>query len=86
MTTKELKKQAREFFKQNKQVSCPAFPKETISFTSKGLNHLFYEGSMTGRPAKETETRVLLLPRALKVLEKITLWQEEWGNVQRRHT
>lgn len=79
MNTNELKKRAKEFFRQNKSVSCPAFPQETISFTSKGLNHLFYEGGSKkpSRPLKEVETRVNLLPFALKVLQLMPLSQEE---------
>lgn len=73
----ELKQKAKLIFAKNKEISCPAFPEEKIIFNSKGLNHLFYEGSMKARPIKEAETRISLLPRALRVLKKMTFWQEE---------
>lgn len=77
--TKLLKQQARVFFKQNKSITCPAFPKEKITFNSKGLSHLFYKGAnkKSTRPIKEIDTRVKLLPSAAKVLELMPLPQEE---------
>ena len=71
------KNQARKFFRKHKSVFCPAFSGAKVTFTSRGFNHLFYEGPMKARPAKEAESRILLLPRALKVLRKLTFWQEE---------
>ena len=73
----ETKQKAAAFFKKHKSVKCPAFPKERVYFNSKGLHHLFYEGSMSARPEKEAETRVSLLPRAFLVLKKSSFWQEE---------
>ena len=77
--TKELKIQAKNFFKQNKFVKSPAFPKEKVVFNSKGLNHLFYEGGVKkpSRPLKEAQARVKLLPSALKVLQRMPFTQEE---------
>lgn len=74
-----LKQQARIFFRKTKSVSCPAFPNEKIVFNSKGLSHLFYKGShkVSSRPDKETQIRVSLLPRAVKVLKLMPLAQEE---------
>lgn len=76
---KKFKSQAKIFFKKNKLVACPAFPKEKVFFNSKGLSHLFYKGSgkVFARPAKETKIRVELLPRALAVLRLMPLIQEE---------
>ncbi|MCX6783694.1 MAG: hypothetical protein NT141_01290 [candidate division WWE3 bacterium] len=73
----ETKKNAKAFFKKHKSVKCPAFPKEKVYFNSRSLNHLFYEGAMSARPSKETETRVSLLPRAFLVLKRSSFWQEE---------
>lgn len=77
--TIKIKKQAKEFFKKNKFVSCPAFPKERVVFNSKGLSHLFYEGGIRKptRPFKEVELRVNLLSSALKVLQHMPFIQEE---------
>jgi hypothetical protein len=73
----KLKKQARDFFDKNKQIKCPAFPKEKINFNSKGINHLFYKGARSERNIKEIETRVFLLPRVKTLLEKMPIPQEE---------
>lgn len=73
----DLKKEAQKFFSRNKEITCPAFPKEKIIFNSKGLHHLFYDGTMRARPEKEIEARVLLLPQALKLVKLMPLWQEE---------
>lgn len=77
--TQELKILAKSFFKKNKSVCCPAFPKEQVALNSKALSHLFYKGAnkKSGRPIKEIETRVNLLPTALKVLTLMPLAQEE---------
>lgn len=79
MKKQSLKNQARDFFKKIKSVKCPAFPREEVFFNSRGLSHLFYKGSqkISSRPSKETETRVFLLPRAVKVLKLMPLSQEE---------
>jgi len=75
---KETKQQAHKFFQQNKKVPCPALNGEIVVFNSRGLSHLFYKGSrkVSKRPSKETKVRILLLPRALKVIQKATFYQE----------
>jgi hypothetical protein len=77
--SKRLRTVARQFTKEHKCVKCPAFPKEPVFFTSKGLSHLFYSGSQKRypRPTKESKVRVELLPLAVKVLERMPLPQEE---------
>lgn len=79
MTAENLKTQAREFFSKHRFVKCPAFPKEKVAFNSKGLSHLFYQGSrkVSSRPSRETQARVSLLPRALEILKVMPLAQEE---------
>lgn len=79
MVNKKLKAEAAKFFAKNKFVRCPAFPKEKVTFNSKGLSHLFYKGSQKvfARPHQESEARVSLLPRALKILSLMPLSQEE---------
>ena len=81
-----LQEKAKKFFKDNPSVSCPAFPNEKIVFNSKGLNHLFYEGGVKkpSRPIKEVETRVNLLPSALKVLQQMPFIQEESTSVNHK--
>lgn len=77
--TKEIKILAKSFFKENKSVSCPAFPDEEVIFKSKALSHLFYKGAnkKSSRPFKEVETRIKLLPSAFKVLSVMPMAQEE---------
>lgn len=76
---KQLKQRAQAFFKQTKSITSPAFPKEKIAFSSKGLSHLFYKGAnkRSARDVKESETRVNLLPAAHKLLKVMALPQEE---------
>lgn len=75
---KLLKKRAKAFFAKTKSVKCPAFPKEKVYFNSKGLSHLFYKGArkVFSRPNKDSEIRVYLLPRAVKILTLMPLVQE----------
>lgn len=77
MVNKELKEEAAKFFSVHKSVACPAFPKEKIIFNSKGLGHLFYKGSRKARKPKQSKVRIGLLPSALVVLKKLSLFQEE---------
>lgn len=79
MANMRLRVEASKFFSKNKFVKCPAFPKEKISFNSKGLSHLFYKGSQKvfARTHEESKVRVSLLPRALKILSIMPLAQEE---------
>lgn len=76
--TKQAKQKAREFFKKHKYVYNPALRRNVI-FNSKGLSHLFYKGAgkVFSRPEKEIITRVQLLGRALKILQKATYFQED---------
>ncbi len=71
------KKQIQEIFKETKQISCPAFPGEIISFNAKGINHLLYKGNRSKRDISRIETNIRLLPRAIKVLRLMPFFQEE---------
>lgn len=72
-----LKETAASFFKKTKVVKCPAFPREKVVFNSKGLEHLFYKGSRKARKPKQSRVRISLLPPALIILKKLSLFQEE---------
>ncbi|KKP46437.1 MAG: hypothetical protein UR39_C0016G0008 [Candidatus Woesebacteria bacterium GW2011_GWA1_33_30] len=72
-----LKGAAKDFFKKNKYVYSPTFRKEKIFLNSKGINHLFYKGSRSGRNLKEVQTRIKLLPRAITLLKLMPIAQEE---------
>lgn len=71
------KKRIKIIFRQTKEISCPAFNGEKISFNAKGINRLIYKGSRSRRDAKRINTNIRLLPRAIKLLKLSIFWQEE---------
>lgn len=73
----ELKRKAKVIFLKNREIICPAFPKEKIFFNSRGINHLFYKNPRNIRKLREIETRIELVPRAIKLLELMPIFQEE---------
>lgn len=75
--SEQLKDRAREFFKANKVVECPAFPDEKIFFNAKGLQHLFYKGPRSKRDLKRIAKNLELLPRAVKLLKLMPIPQEQ---------
>ena len=60
-----------------KKVKCPAFAKEPVIFNAKGFNHIFYKGARSERDFKDIQTRVRLLDRAVILLKKSGVVQEE---------
>jgi len=74
---KKLKDQIKIIFKQTKEISSPAFGGEKISFNAKGINHLIYKGNRSRRDEDRIKTNIRLLPRAIKLLQLSTFWQEE---------
>lgn len=72
-----FKKQIKDIFEKNREVICPAFPDEKIVFNAKGINHLIYKGSRSRREESRILTTIRLLPKAIKVLKLMPLWQEE---------
>lgn len=73
----ELKQKAKLIFAENKEIFCPAFPKEKIALNAKGINHLFYKNPRNIRKLREIETRIELVPRAIKLLKIMPTHQEE---------
>ncbi|MBU1104874.1 hypothetical protein KJ664_03220 [Patescibacteria group bacterium] len=71
------KKQIQTIFSEVKQIACPAFDKEKVYFTAKGINHLLYKNSRSKRDSKRIETNTRLLPGAIKVLRVMPYFQEE---------
>ena len=72
-----LKKEARKFFKSHTVINCPAFRGEKIFLNAKGLNHLLYKGSRSGRDINQIRVRVALLDRAIRILSTMPYFQEE---------
>ncbi len=70
---------AREKYKKIGEIECSAFAGEKVVFNAKGFSHLMYQGSgkEKSRPEKESQTRVGLIPRAVKLLQMMPLPQEE---------
>src|SRR3989344_6631429 len=60
-----------------KKVKCPAFAKEAVIFNAKGFNRIFYKGARSERDFKDAQTRVRLLDRAVILLKKSGVVQEE---------
>lgn len=75
----DWKEIARVAYKKIGEIGCPTFPGEKIVFNAKGFSHLMYQGSSKekARPEKESQTRVALVERAVKLLEMMPLPQEE---------
>lgn len=72
-----LRQKAKRLFRENKQVASPAFAKEKITFNAKGVNHLFYKNPRNIRKLREIETRIDLVPSAVKLLKLLPVYQEE---------
>ena len=73
----KYKNQIKKIFDSNKEIACPAFPNEKITFNAKGINHLIYKGSRSHREQSRIETNIRLLPSAIKVLKVMVYPQEE---------
>lgn len=73
----KYKDQIKKLFYEYKEIICPAFPDETIIFNAKGINHLIYKGNRSRREESRILANIRLLPRAVKMLRVMSLWQEE---------
>ena len=75
--SKAFKQKAKKNYFAIGDISCPAFPGEQIVFNAKGFNHLFYKGPRSGRTKINANLRIRLLGRAVELLKKSTVVQEE---------
>jgi len=75
--TKTLKEKAKEKYSKIGEVTCPAFPNEKIVFNAKGFNHIFYKGGRSGRSKVNIATKIRLLDRAVELLKKSAVFQEQ---------
>ena len=73
----KFKDQIKKLFNQYKEIVCPAFLDEKIVFNAKGINHLIYKGNRSRREESRILANIRLLPRAVKMLLVMPLWQEE---------
>lgn len=72
-----LKKQVKKLFSQNRKISSLAFGSEILTFNAKGINHLFYKNPRNIRNIKEIETRINLIPSAIKLIKIMPVFQEQ---------
>lgn len=73
----KFKDKIKKLFIEYKEIVCPAFPDEKIVFNAKGINHLIYKGNRSRREESRILANIRLLPRAVKILRVMPLWQEE---------
>lgn len=71
MTYEELVREKRVWYKAVGKSYCPIL-KQDVFFTSKGFNHLMYDGLGHARSRKEKMYRLGLLPLAIPVLKCTT--------------
>ena len=70
-----VKEQARFDFQKLKPILSPAL-NEYIHFTAEGFEHIIYKGSRVERDKNSQKMRFKLLPRAVRLLEISTTFQE----------
>ena len=73
----KYKDQIKKLFHEYEEIVSPAFPDERIVFNAKGINHLIYKGNRSRREESRILANIRLLPRAVKMLRVMPLWQEE---------
>lgn len=76
-----VKEIARKFYFSTKFVRCPALENQVISFTSEGLNHLYYKNTRP-RISHDQFMRLKVLDLAKKLLEITTTIQEKEEIIQ----
>jgi hypothetical protein len=84
----QIRTSAGEFYSGIGRVHCPAFDNDWIYFTSEGFNHLVYKTKKKPRDGRVQITRFRLLPRAKRILEIATTFQEyeeTFKNVRSEH-
>ncbi|MBU1129752.1 hypothetical protein KKE45_00330 [Patescibacteria group bacterium] len=73
----KFKDRIRKIFDEIKEIDCSAFPGEKVSFNAKGINHLIYKSDRSMRSVERIRTNIRLLPRAIKLLKLMPIFQEE---------
>ena len=78
---KQIKEHAEKFYKQVKNVKCPAL-KSDVNFTSDGFHHLRYDNSRSARKIKEQVNKLRYLKQAVEVIKKSATIQQYRINLQ----
>lgn len=73
---KEIKKESIIFYNELKQVKCPYFQNENVSFNSKGMKHLKFKSWNKTRSVKDQYMRFKLLKYAPEIIKKSHTLQE----------
>lgn len=71
----KLRENARKLYQSTKPRFSPALD-EYVHFTAEGFNHLIFKGSRAEREQSSQILRFKLLPRAIKLIERSTTYQE----------
>ena len=69
---KKCLKQRKAWYKTIGSSECPIINNEKVFYTSKGFNHLKYDGSGKARTIRDYHRRLWVLPLSIKVIEKST--------------
>lgn len=72
----KIKEDANNFYQKIGAIRCPALNNSLVHFTSEGFNHLVYKGSRKERSKNDQITKFKILPKAKKVIETSTTYQE----------
>jgi len=72
----KMREDAHSFYEKVGSVRCPALQNEQVYFTSEGFNHLMYKGARTERSKNDQITKFKLLPKAKRIIEVSTTYQE----------
>ena len=70
-----LREDAQKLYLTTRPILSPAF-NEYVHFTAEGFNHIIFKGSRTERERPSQIMRFKLLPRAIKLIELSTTFQE----------
>jgi hypothetical protein len=71
----KLREDAQKLYMTTRPVHSPALG-EYVYFTAEGFNHIIFKGSRTERERPSQISRFKLLPRAIKLIELSTTYQE----------
>jgi hypothetical protein len=72
----KIREEGESFYRKIGKIRCPALNGELVHFNSEGFNHLIYKGNRSERNRHDQITKLKLLPKAKKLVEISTTYQE----------
>ena len=72
----KIKQDSESYYKKIGKVKCPALNNDFVFHNSEGFNHLVYKGNRKERDKNDQLTKFKLLPKAKKLVEITTTYQE----------